>query len=272
MRGAVDLIDGTGDLIELSNVRGIWIRRPQWPSLSRLLTDEADRALALQESVATLAGVWRILADKCVSSADSLQAARWKLPQLKVAAEIGLTVPETLVTTDPKRARQFVEGRPAVVKAVAEARVRVGTEERIGSVQVVSPDTPLDDVVVAPTMFQRLVPKVADVRVTLVGHTPFAVLIKAPSGAPLDFRDVDPDACSYQPFALPELDLHRCLRFMQHYGLRFGAFDFGLTEAGDLVFFECNPNGQWGWIEARSQLAITPALVDLLLSPSIQHG
>ncbi len=264
--GIVQLIERAGDSIEISQAHGIWIRRPQWPSHSGLV-DEGDRVLALQESVATLAGAWRILADKCVSSADALQAARWKLPQLRLASQVGFTVPETIVTTDPERARQFLESGPSVIKPVAEARVRVGNVDRIGSVQAVNPAEPLSDVALVPTMFQRLVPKVADLRVTVVGSTPFAVLITTPAGAPIDFRDTDPDGCTYQPFKLAEADLLRAIKFMDHYGLRFGAFDFGVTSKGELVFFECNPSGQWGWIEARTEMPITAALVTLLLNP-----
>jgi hypothetical protein len=151
---------------------------------------------------------------------------------------------------------------------VAEARIRIGTIDRIGSVQLVDPDQSLQDVRLAPTVLQRLVSKVADLRVTMVGVEPFSVVIRTPAGAPIDFRDTDPDACTYQPFKLSDEDLLRARRFMNHYGLRFAAFDFGITESGALVFFECNPNGQWGWLEARTGMPITQALVALLMNPS----
>jgi glutathione synthase/RimK-type ligase-like ATP-grasp enzyme len=156
-----------------------------------------------------------------------------------------------------------------VIKAVAEARVATLEVERIGSVQAINPDDSLDEVEVAPTMFQRLVEKVADIRVTMVSQRVFAVAIRVPPGAPLDFRDTDPNACTYEIFDLRPDDIRRCVGFMEHYGLRFGAFDFALGQDGDLVFFECNPNGQWGWIEAHSGLPITAAVVDLLLDPSL---
>ena len=155
-----------------------------------------------------------------------------------------------------------------MIKAVAEARVATAEGERIGSVQPISANDSLDEVEVAPTMFQRLVEKVADVRVTMVGKLAFAVAIRRPWDAPIDFRDTDPSACMYEIFDLQPEDIRKCVGFMESYGLRFGAFDFGLRHDGRLVFFECNPNGQWGWIEAYSGLPITAAVVDLLLDPA----
>ncbi len=45
----------------------------------------------------------------------------------------------------------------------------------------------------------------------------------------------------------------------------FGAFDFALDANDVLVFLECNPNGQWAWLEEEhAGLPMTAALADLL--------
>ena len=125
------LTTADGD-VELGRARGIWLRRPRWPEVGREVTDALDRLFARQEAVAAMGGAWRVLADKCVSPPDAMQAARWKVPQLTVAAELGLPVPATLVTSDPGAARAFVAAGPTVLKAVAQARVQTAVEERIG--------------------------------------------------------------------------------------------------------------------------------------------
>jgi hypothetical protein len=38
------------------------------------------------------------------------------------------------------------------------------------------------------------------------------------------------------------------------------------TPAGDYYFLEVNPAGQWAFVEERTQLPITKAMVDLLAS------
>ncbi|HKR48207.1 MAG TPA: hypothetical protein VJT72_01285 [Pseudonocardiaceae bacterium] len=44
----------------------------------------------------------------------------------------------------------------------------------------------------------------------------------------------------------------------------FGAFDFAVTTTGEWIMFECNPFGQYGWLEDALDLPITSALADLL--------
>ncbi len=51
---------------------------------------------------------------------------------------------------------------------------------------------------------------------------------------------------------------------MRAFDLSFGAFDFAVSTAGDWVMFECNPFGQYGWLEDELELPITSALADLL--------
>lgn len=46
--------------------------------------------------------------------------------------------------------------------------------------------------------------------------------------------------------------------------LQYGAFDFAITSDEKYIFLECNPGGQFGWIEANTTLPITRAIADLL--------
>ncbi len=244
---------------------GIWIRRPQWPTVSPDLDDELDRELAAQESVAALGGVLRLLADRCVSPADSMQAARWKLPQLAVARHLGMRIPDTLVTSSPQLAAEFAGDGPTVIKAVAEARVVLGDRERVGLVSAAEAGIDWGLIRFAPVVLQRLVPKVADLRVTAVGRRLFAVEITTPAGGPVDFRGVDIDRCEYAVVSLDSRLQAACFGFLEHFGLRFGAFDFALDGQSEPWFLECNPAGQWGWLENLAGIPVTAALVDLLL-------
>jgi hypothetical protein len=51
---------------------------------------------------------------------------------------------------------------------------------------------------------------------------------------------------------------------MKAFGLNFGCFDIGITKSGEPVFFECNPNGQWQWVENLTGLPIGKAIADEL--------
>lgn len=215
-----------------------------------------------------MGGVWRTLADRCVSPPDVLQAARWKLPQLALAKRLGFRVPATLITTDPDRIERFRQAGSTVIKAVGDAIVATRQGERHGHTHALSADEPLDGVRAAPVLAQRLVAKVADIRATVVGRSVFAVRITLPPGAPIDFRITPPEDAHYEVVVLDETVVAKIRAFVGSFGLRFAAFDFAEDEHGELWFLECNPNGQWAWLEPPTGLDITGALVDLLTGPN----
>jgi hypothetical protein len=251
--------------VAIGKARGIWLRRPQWPVMAPEVTDPLDRQLAVRESVAAAGGLWRLLDRLCVSAPDALQAARWKLPQLQLAARLGFNVPETIVTTNPTAAHRFAAAGPTVIKAVQDAYARTGTTLMTGMTERVRPDD-LDGVEIAPVMLQREVPKVADYRVTAVGRQVFGSKITTPAGAPLDVRATNPAECKITMIDLPPSVQSACLAFVEAGSLRFAAIDLAEAADGSVWFFECNPNGQWGWIELATGAPMTRALVDLLLS------
>ena len=262
----IRLTTQSGD-VPIGRARGIWIRRPRWPEITSDVTDPLDRLFARQEAVAAMGGAWRMLADRCVSPADAMQAARWKIAQLSTAHTLGFSVPETIVTSDPARARAFVTRSRTVLKAVAEARVQTFCEERIGKTVEIDDTFDLDTVRATPVLLQRRVDKVADVRVTAVGRQLFAVRITTPPDAPLDFRLTEAALCGYEVLDLAASVTAGLRAYLDRWGLRFGAFDLAEDANGQLWFLECNPAGQWAWVERPTGLDITSALLDLLLEP-----
>ena len=58
-----------------------------------------------------------------------------------------------------------------------------------------------------------------------------------------------------------------CKRYLRELHLNFGCFDFIVEPSGEYVFLECNPNGQWRWIEEELNItSMTEAMVDCLVN------
>lgn len=197
-----------------------------------------------------------------------MQAARWKVRQLAVAAQAGLAVPQSLVTNVPADAAAYAASGPTIAKAVAEVRAETEGELLVGETFALDDTFDPDAVRPTPVLLQRRIDKVADLRVTAVGRTLFAVRIVTPDGAPLDFRQSKPDDCRFEVIDLPDPVERGLLAYLETFGLRFGAFDFAEDRDGTMWFLECNPAGQWGWLEPFTGLDMTGALVDLLLNPA----
>ncbi|GAA4238571.1 hypothetical protein GCM10022254_55080 [Actinomadura meridiana] len=104
--------------------------------------------------------------------------------------------------------------------------------------------------------------KIADLRVTMVGKQILSV--RTDSDPPqLDWR-YDYDRLTYTWCETPPELAEPMARYLKYFGLAFGCFDFGLTARREPVFFECNPNGQWSWLEDETEAPIARAFADLL--------
>lgn len=244
---------------DLSDVRSVYWRRPTGYSFERLAASDANFAEA--ESRHGLTGTLASLDCVYANHPFRSRAADYKPTQLIVAGEAGFAVPATLITNDLEEAREFTaKHAPTVYKPLRGAPYESGGEPRtiwVGEVDAASIDGNVSGMM---HMFQAKVRKDADVRVTVVGDRVFAVRID--SGL-LDWR-ADYDAHAYTVVSPPPWIDSALHAYLARFGLSFGCFDFALDTAGEWVFLECNPNGQWAWLEAVTGLPMTAAFADLL--------
>ncbi|MGI5207307.1 hypothetical protein ACQEU6_37735 [Spirillospora sp. CA-108201] len=181
--------------------------------------------------------------------------AEYKPSQPRAAAELGLSIPATLITNDPDAARRFADEHGSIVyKSFRGVRPSDGETGVIWTQRVRAAE--LDETVsVTAHLFQAEIQKSLDVRITVVGAEVFAFGIRSPAPV-LDWRSGDWELLEYTPFDLPET-FAGCLRaYLDHFGLAFGCFDFAVeSTTGQPIFIECNPNGQWGFLPASDAIA-----------------
>lgn len=87
-------------------VTGIWYRRPadfQFPPEF----SPAIHVFAEQETKATIMGLWEILDCVWVNHPEHNRVAELKIKQLRVASEVGLEIPRTLITNNPEDTEMF---------------------------------------------------------------------------------------------------------------------------------------------------------------------
>lgn len=226
----------------------------------------------MEEAADFLRGVWYSSDAFWVSDPNAIRKAEHKLVQLANAKRFGFQLPRTCVTSDPQDATAFCAScaRGAIAKPVYMGFVE-GTEPRYIYTSRIGPEDleAIETVRFAPVIFQELVAKVADIRVTVVGSQVFAARIDTPKPAheQPDWRAFHVDELQHSPFELPDNVRLACLEMVRSFGLSFGAIDLGLTADGALTFFEINPNGQFAWLDQAAGLAITDSLVSLLVHP-----
>ncbi|GAA0579690.1 MvdC/MvdD family ATP grasp protein [Streptomyces crystallinus] len=232
-------IDDGSRSVDLPSIQSVWVRRPGRPGLQ----DVEQAAWVAHESEHALYGALRAIPGvRWMNHPDAQAAARYKITQLATARTAGFAVPETLVTNCPEDAERFSKDGPAVIKAVS-GRQPFDPPMALPT-SIVPPDADFASVATAPTCFQRRVDKVADLRVTVIGETQFWARIEAEQD--WRFDDATPP---WQPAPEPSSLAPKVSSFMRAYGLTYGAFDFAVDRAGESWFLECNPSGQFGFVE-----------------------
>lgn len=258
-----------GRQYSLSDFNAVWYRRPVPPQMPADMAPAAA-AWARSEAREALLGVWRTTHALWVNHPDRNRVAESKLAQLRVAGELGFEVPDTLVSNDPEAVRAFIAAHPegVICKPLYDGRVPVGGDERVFFTSRVDPESvPLGDLGPEPYLFQSLVPKLFDIRATVIGDEVFAARIDSQAGeeTQTDWRRGRPGALPHDVVELPDELSELCLALCRRFGLLFGAIDLACRPDGGHSFFEVNPNGQWAWVEHRTGLPLRARLADLLL-------
>lgn len=253
---------------DLTRVRAVYWRRPQWPTFARLEPDAARFAAA--QTRFGLGGIlYAMDGPLWVNHPHRIAAADYKPAQLALAQRLGLSVPPTLITNDPAEAREFIAANPGDVlfKTLRwTPYVRDGVPVT-GWAAPVTADEIDDSVRVTPHLFQARVDKAADIRVLVVGRHIFAVRIDSTL---LDWRQ-DYSALTYTVEHLPDQVAAALRTYLELQGLVSGSFDLALDRAGTYWWLELNPNGQWGWLETETGLPMSAAFADLLAQARGDH-
>ncbi|WP_232838510.1 ATP-grasp ribosomal peptide maturase [Streptomyces geranii] len=246
--------------VPLDSVRALYHRRPNAYSPY----DGSQAAgYAAQENRRGLGGVLGALSG-CLylSHPQAIARAEYKPAQLAAAHRVGFVVPATLITNDPYEAKVFAAQQPTLYKPLHAAAYDVDGEPAGIWASSVGPGELDETVNRCAHLFQALVPKTCDVRAVVVGGRVFCARISAPPGV-VDWR-AEYRKLRYEAVECPDEVRDGLLAFLASFGLGFGAFDFAVTADGTWWFLECNPNGQWAWLEAAVGLPVTKAVADLL--------
>jgi glutathione synthase/RimK-type ligase-like ATP-grasp enzyme len=254
-----------GRKLDLRPARSVWWRRPQAANPAAIADFDA-RMFAGNEWNEAVNGLWQLLDARWMNPPGLDDIASRKAFQLKTAAAIGLSIPRTLMTSDPDRARDFVQniGLGRTVFKTFSATHAVWRETRL--IRDAELDI-LDAVQLAPVIFQEYVPAGADLRITVVGDQMFPASINAENtDYPVDFR-MSLGQARVDQIDLPAAVARRLRRFMTRLGLVYGAIDMRRTPDGEYVFLEVNTAGEFLFIEDRTGQPISSAVAKWLARP-----
>lgn len=250
--------------VELDDVMGIYYRRPTTFEFHPDLSD-SERWWASIQARLGFGGLLASL-DQWLNHPHKIGYAEYKPVQLRQAVACGLRVPRTLITNDPETAHKFVtDVGQTVCKPFGGAGVSDDSSFRhVFTTKVTANQCADPNISRTMHIFQEWVPKKYEVRLTVVDDHFFAARIDAASeAAHVDWRS-DYHSISYTAIETPGFVRSGVNALLESLNLRFAALDFIVDPDCQWWFLECNPNGQWAWIEDETGLLISSALADAL--------
>lgn len=215
--------------------------------------------------------LWYLMSDKIWLNNpwDELKAEN-KIFQLKVARELGLLVPDTLITSNPELIRKFYfkHGSNIIVKSLAVSPIMdYCSFTRKITVEDIEDTSSL---VICPAIFQQNIPKEYELRITIVNGEVFTTKIFSQEdiATSQDWRvkpklndfDVRMEEGFLDPFIEKKL-----LSLVSMLGLKYGAIDMIMTTEGEYIFLEINPCGQWFFVQQKTNSQIGKAIADYFI-------
>jgi MvdC family ATP-grasp ribosomal peptide maturase len=258
--------------INSQQVKAVWMRRIWHPELSEL--SPQFQGACIRESLATLEGFWDSLKGACwVDDLQRIRAGENKLYQLRVAQEVGLIIPQTLVTNNAHDAREFfhhVKGKMITKLLTPLSTSMEGSSFFLYTTKVKEEDLlEADSLRYCPMVFQEEIPKLRELRVVYVDGNLFVGALDASVYAStIDWRNANVDTCVWEHHELPKEIALSLKAFMAKLELVFGAFDLIQTPSGEYVFLEVNPTGEWGMLERDLGHPISDAIAQALTNSS----
>lgn len=250
----------------LDGIRAAWFRRP-----STITNPAKDGALQMSldgERRLLQSGIWDAIHDESwLNSPNRIQQAERKVSQLRVAQGLGFTIPDTVITND----WGVIQSRlPLDIICKSNYSVLYDgdhyrqlyttpfTNNSSGLPMSLNP---------YPGIWQTALSKAREWRITVVGDETFDAAIYTADDAKDDWRkhQLLEGAVDFVAEPFPDTHKEKCFAYLAAMGLRFGAFDFIEDKDGAITFLECNPNGQYMWIEQLLDLPISEAIADQLV-------
>lgn len=266
-----------GKLIEIEKIKSCWYRGVMLPQKQNEMEEKYFRFIK-EESKAALWSFYTNLnvfwMNHPLFGSRLLEAN--KLFQMNAASNVGLRVPDSIITNSPEELLFFCRehgGEIAVKMISGHVFSMVGRNKTfyIYTQKVKEKELlkRIENIKLTPILAQEYINKQIELRVTIVNREIFTCAIYSQNSERTknDWRRYDFENVKHEKYDLPKEIEEKLLILMDLWNITFGAIDLILTPDGECVFLEINPHGQWGWIENLTDMSISLKIAETLSNP-----
>jgi len=254
IENGVVFLPGDSQAIRLGDIKGVYRRGSNWiltPHDTELMSGE----LLYWNIESTLGSMYRLLDCKWVNPLMETNDHRHKAFQLKQMVDLGIRIPDTLVSNNIHDLRDFYDkhaGNIIIKYPQGGTNTRMVTKEEL-----------LDSKFIAhlntvPVKFQSAI-EGTDIRVYVFDEQVFPLEIHSEE---IDFRKTP--LAFRKKIDLPK-DIHqKCIRLRETFQLKFIGIDIKRTEDGQHFFFEGNPTPVFLYDEIATGYPISETIANYL--------
>lgn len=211
-----------------------------------------------------------------VNSLASNIAAQGKIKNLTIAANLGLKTPPTLASNSTNEILEFSKKYHAelLIKPFNSFEIFDGNRlyhcvaRKISLEQIVNNSKSLE---LAPVFLQKYIEKKFEIRTVVIGNIIFSIAIfsQEHEKAIEDWRCAPLHELRYAAHKLPAVIEESLIAFNKSFGLEFSVFDLVLGLDDEIYFLECNPDGEWYWLEMATGMEISKAMAENLVAGAL---
>lgn len=170
--------------------------------------------------------------------------------QLLDAERLGIRAPRTVLSTDVAAAAQLVGSSRVIAKTPDFRLFEPDHRQWPASLPtVLDAGASVAGVAESPVFVQEYLPYERELRVYFLNGAVCAFEVDKAEPASMW---TDPDSVRVSLVSCPQPAAEAVRSLSARWGLRFGAFDLLVTETGEPVFLEVNPDGDWLWYERKA--------------------
>lgn len=266
-----------GKIIYGKDILSVWYRKPDYPKqLLYNINEDVDRHnlleskqffLYLMHYLTDIYSIGNHLYDKRANS---------KMVQSRLAVELGMKIAPTCISNNKDDIVHFSNDFEFIgLKCLRNHWMKTDdgkvydlcTQKVNAKLLAEQPEEAYNQTVV---FAQQYIEKKYELRITVMGPYIFTCKLDSqaltPQTGSVDWRQGYEYGLKHEIIDTPKEIDEFCRHYLRRLNLNFGCFDFIVTPQDEYVFLECNPNGQWGWIEDLCNIPMSEAMVDCLFN------
>ncbi|MFK8045057.1 MAG: hypothetical protein AB8B72_06160, partial [Crocinitomicaceae bacterium] len=222
----------------------LFFYRSSWPIIKDIAEVDFDATIANDyfylEQETLLSSVFSSIQNKTIGWLSNVPLN--KLTQMDTATEVGLKVPDYLLTTSSDSVQAYFNSKPIVVKAIQENIYEASSSEflyqRVTKIQV--KDLPS---IFQLSFFQEYIEKEIEIRCFYLDGFCYSIGSVCDKKL-IDHRDSYNEEHHFR-IELPSDINSKIQKFMNRMGLIAGSIDLVVAESGEIYFLEVNTQGQY---------------------------